>query len=220
MRMFPRHKLCCWVVLGILPISLLAENFGAGVLHVKGTASVNGGNVPSSITIFPGDLVQIKPDSNARIDLLGSNVMIRAESKIKYVGTAVSVEHGSVAVATYKRMSTHVGDTTVSPMSDGFTVFEVSQTDGKVQIIARKGDVSVEDGSGTMTLAEGKQATRDENPPPSNKKKKKKVGGGVPAVSGSVLGSPYVIGAAVGAVAAVTTWVIVQGDEPVSPSKP
>jgi hypothetical protein len=217
---WPRQLLTVFVVCSFSFASLAEEtsNQAVAMLNVSGKVQVNGSAVPQAIAIFPGDSVQTKTDSNARIDLLGSNVMIRADSEIKYVGTAVSVEHGTVAVATYKRMGTYVGDTTVSPVSDAFTVFEVSQTDGKVQIIARKGDVSLDDGSGTTTLAEGKQATRDENPPPGKKKKKK--GGAVPAAGTSVLDSPYVIGAAVGAAAGVTTWVLVQGDQPVSPKKP
>jgi hypothetical protein len=51
---------------------------------------------------FPGDLVQARPDSVANINATGSSVMTLSDSLVKFGGDAVSVEHGSVIVATSK----------------------------------------------------------------------------------------------------------------------
>jgi len=102
-----------------------------------------------------------------------------------------------------------------------WTQFDVTNLDGKVQIAARKGDLTIDDGTGTTTLAQGQQTTVDE----SQKQKKKKrngpdgAGGAALGATGGILDSKVVIGIGLAAVAGVTTWVLVQGGEPVSPVK-
>jgi hypothetical protein len=107
----------------------------------------------------------------------------------------------------------------MSPASNALTEFEVTDLNGTVQIVARKGDVSVNDGSQTSTLAQGEQTTRDETQPDQNKKKKRR-GGAAEAAGGGVLDSPIAIGVGAAAVGGLVTWVLVQGDEPASPAKP
>ncbi len=101
--------------------------------------------------------------------------------------------------------------------------------DGRVQIAARKGDLTLTDNKGTTTLPQGQQSTRDESQPQDNsqsqddnKKKKKRAAGGVaaPAAGGGALNSPVAIGIGGAVIVGVTTWVLVQGSEPASPSKP
>jgi hypothetical protein len=84
-----------------------------------------------------------------------------------------------------------------------------------VRIIARKGDLLIADETGTTTLPQGKQITRDYS---ESHKKKKRGGGAVPAAKGPVIDSAALVtGGAVGG--GLTTWVLMQGDDPVSPSK-
>jgi hypothetical protein len=85
--------------------------------------------------------------------------------------------------------------------------------------------VTVDDGAGPTLLAQGQETTRDQSnrdqsEPQEKKKKKKKSGGAAAAGAGGVMDSPLAIGIGVAAVAGVTTWVLVKGDEPVSPVKP
>ena len=155
---------------------MFAAGSGAAMLYAKRTAWLNGSAVPRTSAVFPGDLVQTKPNSVANINAPGSSVMILSDSMVKFEGVAVSIEHGSVTVATSKGMTTRAGEVTVSPASNALTEFEVSDLNGTVQIVARKGDVSVSDGSQTSTLAQGEQTTRDETPSDQNKKKRRKGG--------------------------------------------
>src|SRR5207244_12449623 len=111
-----------------------------------------------------------------------SNVLIVADALVKFEGTAVAVEHGSVSVGTSKKVSTRAGEVKVEPVSDSWTQYDVSEKDGTVQIVARKGDVSVSDETGTSTLSQGQQTTREQ---PAEKNQKKK-GGAMPAAGGSI----------------------------------
>ena len=208
------RNIFCWTMIAIFPASLMAADSGAAMLYAKGTAWLNGSTVPRSSAIFPGDLVQTKPASVANINAPGSSVMILSDSLVKFEGNAVSIEHGSVTVATSKGMSTRAGDVTVAPASSAWTEFEVTDVNGRVQIVARKGDVSVSDGAQTSTLPQGQQTTRDE----SQTKKKKREGGAAPAAAAGVLDSNLVMGLGAAAVGGLVTWVLLQGDEPASPS--
>jgi hypothetical protein len=212
MRTSVLRNFFCWMMIAIVPMSLMAADSGAAMLYAKGTAWLNGSTIPHSSAIFPGDLVQTKPDSVANINAPGSSVTILSDSLVTFEGDAVSVEHGRVTVATSKGMSTHSGDVTVAPASNAWTEFEVNDVNGRVQIVARKGDVSISDGSQTSTLPQGQQTTRDSN-------KKKRTAGAAPAAAGAVLDSPYAIGIGTAAVGGLVTWVLLQGDEPASPSK-
>jgi len=212
----------CWNLILIVPASMFAADSGSAMLYARGTAWLNGGSVPKTSAVFPGDLVQTKPDSVANINAAGSNVIILSDSLVKFEGTAVSIEHGSVTVATSKGMTTRAGDVTVSPTSNALTEFDVSDLNGTIQIVARKGDLSVSDGSQTSTLAQGEQTTRDDSQSDQDRKKKKRRGGGAapPAAGGGILDSPVAIGVGAAAVGGLITWVLLQDDEPASPSKP
>ena len=216
MRVSILRNVFFWTMIAVVPLPLMAGDSGAAMLYAKGTAWLNGSTVPRSSAIFPGDLVQTRPDSVANINAPGSSVTILSDSLVKFEGDAVSVEHGRVTVATSKGMSIRAGDVTVAPASNAWTEFEVTDVNGRVQIVARKGDVSVSDGSQTSTLPQGQQTTRDES---QGNNKKKKAGGAAPAAAGGVLDSPYAIGAGTAAVGGLLTWVLLQGDEPASPSK-
>ena len=74
-----------------------------------------------------------------------------------------------MTVSTSKSLATRAGAVTVSSASSAWTEFEVRDVDGKVRIMARKGDLAVSDDKGSTTLAQGQETTRDEE---SEKNKK------------------------------------------------
>ncbi|MGA9813115.1 MAG: hypothetical protein WBQ64_10080, partial [Terriglobales bacterium] len=176
--------------------------------------------VPRTSAVFPGDLVQTRSDSMASINASGSSVVVLADSLVKFEGPAVGLEHGALTVATSRGLGTHAGDVTVIPVSNSWTQFEVKQaSDGTVQVVAQKGDVSVNDGSTTSTLAQGQQMTVD-NAVEKKKKKRRKGGGAIPASGGAALDSPYVIYGGAAAVGGLLTWVLLQDSNPVSSVAP
>ena len=214
------RNIACWMMIALVPGSLWAADSSPAMLYARGAAWINGGAVPRTSAVFPGDLVQTRSDSVASINASGSNVVVLADSLVKFEGPAVALEHGSLKVATSKGLSTHTGDITVTPTSNGWTEFEVKQvSDDSVTVIAQKGDVTVSDGSSSSTLSQGQQATVD-NSAEKKKKKRRKGAGAVPATSGAVLDSPVVIYGGAAAVGGLLTWVLLQDSNPVSQVAP
>ena len=214
-------KILSCMLLVIFPAALFAGDQPAAMLYSHGTALLNGNSIASSSAIFSGDLVETSSDSAANINASGSIVLVRNDSLVQYQGNAVKLEHGGVTISTSKALATRAGDVTVSPAASVWTDFEVRDVDGTVQIAARKGDLTISDDTGTTSLAQGQQTTRDDSQSQEDKKKKKRRGAaGTPAAAkGGILSSPWAIGIGAGAVAGATAWVLIRGDEPVSPSQ-
>ena len=214
------RNIACWILVAVVPVSLWAADSSPAMLYARGTTWINGSAVPRTSAVFPGDVVQTRSDSVASINASGSNVVVLADSLVKFEGPAVALEHGSLRVATSKGLSTHAGDITVAPASAAWTEFEVKQiSDDSVQIVAQKGDVTVNDGSNTSTLSQGQQTTVDSSAE-KKKKKRRKGGGAIPASGGAVLSSPYVIYGGAAAVGGLLTWVLLQDSNPVSQVQP
>jgi hypothetical protein len=218
-----RRMVSC-VLLLMVPASLFAADTTAAMLYADGAAWVNGSHVPKSSAIFAGDLVQTRSDSAANIHAPGSSITVFGDSLVQFQGTSLKVEHGGVSVSTSKGIFTTAGDVRVSPVSNAWTEFNVTDTDGIVRIAARKGDLTITDDSGTVTLAQGQETTRDEQSDQGDKDKKKKdkkrAAGAAPAAGGGVLDSKAAIIAGSAAIAGVTAWVLLRSDNPVSPAAP
>jgi len=212
----------------IFPAALFAADQPAAMLYSHGTALLNGNSIARSSAIFSGDLVQTNADSVANINATGSSVLVLNESLVQYEGSALKLEHGGVTISTSKSLATRAGDVTVSPTASVWTEFEVRDVDGRVQIAARKGDLTISDGSGTTTLAQGQQTTRDESQSQTDnqidnqkrKKREKRVAGAVPGAAQGIFNSPAAIGIAGGIIIGGTAWVLSKTDDPVSPIKP
>jgi len=216
-----RRMVSC-VLLLIVPASLFAADSGAAMLYADGAAWLNGSHVPKSSAIFAGDLVQTRSDSAANIHAAGSSITVLGDSLVQFEGTSLKVEHGGVSVSTSKGIATTAGDVRVAPVSNAWTEFNVTDVDGTVRIAARKGDLTVTDDNGTVTLAQGQETTRDEQSDQSKDKKKdkKRGAGAAPAAGGGVLNSTIAIGVGAAAVGGITAWVLLHSDNPVSPAAP
>jgi hypothetical protein len=222
MGMSAFRKMVSCVLMLIVPASLFAADSGAAMLYANGAAWLNGSHVPNSSAIFAGDLVQTRSDSAANIHAPGSSITVLGDSLVQFEGASLKVEHGGVSVSTSKGVAATAGDVRVAPVSNAWTEFNVTDLDGTVRIAATKGDLTVTDDNGTVTLAQGQETTRDEQSDQSDKKKKdkKRPAGAVPAAGGGVLNSPIAIGIGGAAIVGVTTWVLLQSTNPVSPSTP
>src|SRR5579862_4507660 len=123
----------------LFPVSLFAADTNAAMLYTNGAAWINGTHVPrSSSAIFFGDLLQTRSDSVANINQPGSTITIMADSLVKFQGTSVDIEHGGVLVSTSRAVATTAGDVKVTPASNAWTEFNVTDVDGTVRISARK----------------------------------------------------------------------------------
>lgn len=157
----------------LCPLSLLAADTGAAVVHSKGGVWVNGAEVADSTAVFPGDLLETKPGFVANLDAAGSSVLIQPQSVVKFQGGFLTLEHGSVSVGTSTAMSVHVNCLKVQPTSNQRTEYDVTDVSGTLQVAARKEDVDITQGalgkampennsSQSAVVHEGQQTTRDE----------------------------------------------------------
>lgn len=172
------RKCVGWMMVFLCPFSLVAADTGSAVLHSEGGVWVNGFEIAGSSVVFPGDLLETKPGFVANLDAEGSSVLVQPESVVKFQGTFLSLEHGSVSVGTSTSMSVHVSCIKVEPVSSERTQYDVANVSGTVQIAAHKNDVNItvagvggisqktnpQGGSALSSVVhEGQQATREES---------------------------------------------------------
>lgn len=205
-------RIVCNAMLLLTPISLSAAELAPAMLYPQGQAMLNGGVVPRTAAVFPGDLIQTEPGSTAHIQGTQGQVMVLADSQVKFDGSAVSLQHGSAAIASSSGMTARLtGNIVVAPDANVESKYQVSDRGGSVQIIARKGRLTVSDAKGSTLLPEGQQMTayyqKQKGPPP--------------AASGGRVLTPWIIGGAA-AVGAVAIWLAARDSDsrPVSPAAP
>src|SRR6266446_4357983 len=222
MTRVPYLKILSSLLVLILPVALFAADRPAAMLYSHGTALLNGRSIARSSAIFFGDLVQTNADSAANINASGSIVLVLNDSLVQYQDQAVTLEHGGITISTSKLLATRAGDITVSPAASVWTEFEVRDVDGRVLIAARKGDLTISDETGTTTLAQGEQTTRedsasqkDQDQDQDKKKKKRRKGAAAApaAAEGGVFNSPIAVGIGGAAILGGAIWVFVQGGE-------
>lgn len=218
-------KILSSLLVVIVPVALFAADRPAAMLYSHGTALLNGHSIARSSAVFFGDLVQTNADSAANINASGSIVLVLNDSLVQYQDDAVQLEHGGVTISTSKLLATRAGAITVSPAASVWTEFEVRDVDGRVHIAARKGDLTINDETGTTTLAQGEQTTREDSESQKDKdkdknKKKKGAAAAPAAAQGGVFNSPIAVGIGGAAILGGALWVFVQGGEqPASPTK-
>jgi hypothetical protein len=175
MNLSAARNFLSWMMIILFPLSLVAADTGAAVVHSKGGVWVNGAEVLDSSAIFSGDSLQTKPGFVATLDSQGSSVLIQPESVVKFEGNFVTLEHGSVSVGTSTSMSVHVKCIKVEPVTGERTQYDVTDISGTVEVAAHKNDVNIKEGdllqkasrktesSQSATVKEGQQAKRDES---------------------------------------------------------
>jgi hypothetical protein len=170
--------------------------------------------------VFPGDTLQTKQDASANIGSNGSSVMVLSDSLLKYEGTSVEVDHGAVRVSTGAGFAAHACEVKARPADNIPTQYQFTHNDRRVEIVATKGDVIVDDHEGSKTLKEGEQTSRDDGCEPVAKRNPKRRPGASPAASGGVLSSSIALRTGIGVVTGITIWVLLQHDDPLSPACP
>ncbi len=217
-----RSAVCCLLAILFPAQMMLAGETASAMLYTNGSAWLNGSEVPKSAAVFWGDMLQTRPDSTASIQSNGSSVMVLADSLVKFEGPAVEIEHGGVRVTTSRGLAARASDVTVKPAANTWTEFQVTDVDGRMQIAANKGDVTVQDDKGTTTtVTQGQQTTRDDTANPEKKKKKRRRGAGAaPAAGGGIMSSTPVLYGGLAAVGGAAVWVWTRQEPPVSPACP
>src|SRR6266478_926527 len=188
-----RSAMCCLLAI-LFPAQVMqAGETASAMLYTNGAAWLNGSEVPKSAAVFSGDMLQTRPDSTASIQSSGSSVMVLADSLVKFEGLAVELEHGGLRVTTSRGLAARAGDVTVKPAANTWTEFQVTDVDGRVQIAANKGDLTVQDDKGT---------------------------GAAPAAGGGIMSSPPVVYGGLAALGGAAIWIWTRSEPPVSPACP
>ena len=183
MRLFtPRASILrsflCWAMAVVLPHSIAGQSTpdqsASAILHTDGGVWVNGYEAHDSSAIFPGDLVETKPNASANLVLDGSTVLLAPETVGKFQGDSFELDHGVVSVVTSKSFKVRVNCILIVPALSQWTQYVVSDLNGSVQVSAKKLDVNVqrEQAAGKTTVEgeasqsavhEGEQKTFDES---------------------------------------------------------
>lgn len=199
---WPRQLLCLILLFSFACATLGVDGPGtpAGVLHASGKVQVNGSDSRRVTTLFMGDSIQTNDDSVANIIAGGSSVLVMPNASVKFLGNAIEVNQGNVAIATSVGMAAEVDGMTVTPAAKKESRFEVADDEDSVTVAARQGNVAVNDGQQTSTTQEGQETTH---------KKKKKEGGATPAASGGHAISGKAVALTAGALGAFTAGLVV-----------
>ena len=210
-----RKAACCALIISlVMPAAVFAAETNAAMVYARGTAWVNGTEIPRSSVLFAGDMVQTKPDSAANITLAGATITLLPNSLVRFQGQGLELQHGGITVLTSSKLPIQIGDVVVTPAAADWTEFWIGEAQDNLTIMARKNDVVITDQDGTTKLAAGQETTRE-----TKKKKRRRPAGAIPAATGSILDSKAALIAGIAAVGTITTIVLLQKEDPISPSR-
>jgi hypothetical protein len=211
----------------LLPLSLFADDTSAAILLSNGGVLRNQNEVPASIALFSGDTIQTQPNATARIALSGATVEISPETVIVFHPDEIVLDHGSILVNTSRQLRVRTGCVLSTPVRAEWTLYNVTDINGKVTVAARKSDVYLDARSRNLQPAtQTKSSERTIVHESEQKSREEKCGGAdlkqspLSGASGDFLNSPYAVGAGVAAVIGLTCWALCRSDNPLSPSMP
>ena len=165
------------------------------MLASQGDISVNGKKVPNSIALFVGDRVQTGDSSVATLTAKDVSVLIYSRSSVVYGGNYVEVGCGSVALSlSSTALEARVQNLVITPTSESSKI-EITHANGKLEIGAREGTLTVDDGTQKAQVETGKSLNFENAGECNRKAAAVPPGGGAPSplhVSNALL---YGIGA-------------------------
>jgi hypothetical protein len=144
-------KLASIALLVVFPVVTLNAAPPAAVMYASGNVLVNGVGAPSSTAIFEGDRLRTGTNSAVDIVLDGALLTLAPESSLRLQGGSVSLETGSISVATTKRLGAQAGAISVFPVADTKTSYRVARLNNAVFVSTTAGTVKVID-NGVETL--------------------------------------------------------------------
>ena len=147
MRLSYLRCFICWMMLAVVPSSLLGQNVpdqpAAAILHAQSGVWVNGYEARDSSAIFPGDIIETKAGAAGNLVLDGSTVLLGPETVGKFQADAFELDHGTVSVGTTKSYKVRVNCLKVIPVANEWTQYVVTDVNRTVQVAAHKLDVNV-----------------------------------------------------------------------------
>jgi|SRR5579862_4765043 len=156
-------KLVALIMAVLLPATLLAQAPGpatttnpSALLASQGEITINGRKVPSSIAVFTGDRIQTGESSVATLTAKDASVLIFSQTTLTYGGNYVEMGCGAVALdLTGNALTARVQNLVIAPTSP-ISKIEIMKINGKLQIGARQGSATVDDGTQKAQVETGK----------------------------------------------------------------
>jgi hypothetical protein len=213
------RKIVCGFLILFTPFALLAQETGAAVIYGTGSVFLNGAQLANSSAVTVGDVIQTRDNGVANINAPGATVVVESNTIVRFQSGGFALDRGSISVATSKGIGVFARDLRITPVSNDWTEFYVTRASGSIQILARKNDVNVNCGTNSSaTVKQGQQISRDDS---GDCGVIAKQGTGAPsAARGPILDTRWVEYGGIGAGGALLGWVLLHGDNPVSPSGP
>jgi hypothetical protein len=213
------RALVCWIVIFLMPSAVFAADAPVGVLYSTGSVYLDGAQLANSMPVMTGGVIETKEAGVAHLDMSGSTAVIGSNAIVRFQASGLSLDRGSISMATGKSLSVSARDFQITPVSSAWTQFEVTRSGGVIQIAARKGALTINCGVGAPTfIKEGQQITRSDA---QDCGLERKSGSGAPtAAKGAILTSPWAEGAGLAAAGTVLLLKLPHDDDPVSPYKP
>lgn len=208
---------CICMALIVLVRAAFAQNIGVAVVNSTGPVFLNGAQLSNSNAVVAGDVIQTKENGTAAINGPQASIALEPNTILRFQGQSVALDRGQISVATGNGLSVNARDFRITPVSTNWTQFYVTRSGGSITIIARKNDVTVACGSGSETVKEGHQLSREDA---DNCGLIAKRAGAPVAAKGALLTSNTVKWVAIGAGGGITAWSLAHSDDPVSPAKP
>lgn len=217
-------KFVCGLMVVILPASIVAQESARAMLHDDGGVWLNEAPAPNTSAIFLNDLLQTQKGSLAKIDASGSAVTVQSDTIVQFEGDELVLDHGGLQVNTSRAMKVRVNCITVTPLTEEWTRYDVTDVNGRVMVAAYANDVKIHfqgvaarqsklAAFSDVTVHQGEQVTREERcSAPTG-----------PAdgatTTAPILNSTWARGAGIATIGIITCWALCRGAVPVSPTK-
>jgi hypothetical protein len=211
------RKIVSGLMVMFLPLALSAQTAGTAVVYGTGSVYLNGAQLTTSSAVTTGDVIQTRENGFANLNAAGSTVVIESNSIVRVQGDGFSLDRGSISVATGKGASVFARDFKITPVSNNWTEFYVTRSSGSIGIIARKNDVTIACGSGSTTVKQGQQISREDA---ANCGLMARGNGAPAAAKGPIISADRAMYGGLAAGALLTGWSLAHSDDPVSPHKP
>jgi hypothetical protein len=190
---------------------------GTAVVYGTGSVYLDGAQLTTSLAVTTGDVIQTRENGVANVNAAGSTAVVDSNSIVRYQGEGLALDRGSISVATGRSLSVFARDFKITPVSNNWTEFYVTRSGGAIGIMARKNAVTVACGSGSTTVKEGQQISREDA---ANCGLMAKERGAPAAATGPLVTADRVMWGATAAGGALACVGICHDDDPVSPHKP
>lgn len=162
-----------------MPFALMSAELKTAMLYGSGDVKVNGKGAGNSSALYSGDSVRTAAGSTATITSSGTVITLDENSGLSLGTNKVDISQGHAVVNTTKGVVTHFAGVTASPASET-AKFAVVRQNGKYEIAALTGPLTISDGKHTALLEAGNIITKSEaqsqEPAPPEPKSKRKTG--------------------------------------------